>query len=70
MKKIKAPVEGYLLSIKVAEGDKVVKGQILAVILLLKMENPIQCDRDGVVKEILAKEKTRIKPGQVILCIE
>ena len=70
MKTIKSPLDGYLLSLNVSAGDTVQKGQILAVVLILKMENPVLSDRDGVVREVYAKKKTRIKHGQPLLSIE
>ncbi len=70
MKTIQSPLDGYLLSMNVSVGDTVQKGQILAVVLILKMENPVLSDRDGVVKEVYAKQKTRIKHGQPLLRIE
>ena len=70
MKTIKAPLDGYLESLNVVVGDHVQKGQILAVILILKMDNPVLCDRDGIVKEVYVKKKSRVKHGQPLLCIE
>ena len=70
MKIVKAPVDGYLESLNVSAGEQVQKGQILAVILILKMENPVLCDRDGIIKEVFVKKKTRVKHGQPLLCIE
>ena len=70
MKTIKSPLDGYLAILNVAVGDSVQKGQILAVVIILKMENPIHCDRDGVVKEVLVKKKSRVKHGQPLLRIE
>ena len=69
MKKIKSPVEGILISLKVAPGDKVVKGQIVAVVLILKMENPVPSKWEGIVQEIALKPKARIKQGQLIMTI-
>ena len=70
MKIVKAPLDGYLESLNVSAGDQVQKGQILAVILILKKENPVLCDRDGIIKEVCVKKKTRVKHGQPLLCIE
>ena len=70
MKTVKSPLDGYLETLNVAVGDSVQKGQILAVVIILKMENPIHCDRDGVVKEVLVKKKSRVKYGQPLLRIE
>ena len=69
MKKVKSPVDGILISLKVAVGDKVTKGQIVAVVLILKMENPVPCKWDGIVQEIALKPKARIKQGQLLMTI-
>ena len=70
MKIVKAPLDGYLDVLNVSAGDHVQKGQILAVILILKMDNPVLCDREGTVKELYVKNKSRVKHGQPLLCIE
>jgi pyruvate carboxylase subunit B len=70
LKTIKSPLDGYLVSVNVSVGDCVQKGQTLAIILILKMDNPLLADRDGVVKEIYVKNKSRVKHGQPLLCIE
>ena len=69
MKKIKSPVDGMLLSLKASPGDRVVQGQIVAVVLILKMENPVPSQWDGVVQEVLVKVKGRIKRGQTLMTI-
>ena len=70
MKTVKSPLDGYLETLNVSVGDRVQKNQILAVVIILKMENPIRCDRDGVIREIFVKKKSRVKHGQPLLCIE
>ena len=42
-----------MLSVKVQVGDKVASGQTLVVLEAMKMENNIDADRGGVVKEVL-----------------
>ena len=69
MKTIKAPLDGYLVSLTLSAGDCVQKGQVLAVILILKMENPVICDRDGVIKEVFVRNKSRVKRGQPLLSL-
>jgi len=70
LKKIKSPVDGMLLSLKVAPGDTVTKGQIAAVVLILKMENPVPFACDGIVKEIPVKLRDRIKRGQILMLVD
>ena len=49
---VEAPIAGKVLSIKVNVGDTVKKGQVVAVIEAMKLENEIPASADGVVKEI------------------
>ncbi len=70
MKTIRAPLDGYLNAIMVSVGDQVSAGQVLANILILKMDNPVLCDREGIVKEILVKKNSRVKHGQPLLRVE
>lgn len=55
---IKASMPGSLISLDVATGDKVRKGQTLLVMESMKMETTIVAPRDGVVAEV------HIAPGQ------
>ena len=70
MKTIKAPLDGYLTTINVSAGDTVQKGQVLAIILILKMENPVLSDRDGIVREVFVKKNSRVKHGHPLICID
>ena len=45
-------IAGKVLSIKVNVGDTVKKGQVVAVIEAMKLENEIPASADGIVKEI------------------
>ena len=44
---IKAPMPGTILDIKVQNGEKVSKGQVLAILEAMKMENEIMSPVDG-----------------------
>lgn len=56
---VKAPMQGKILSVKVAVGAAVKKGQTIAILEAMKMENEIIAPVDGVVKEIkVAKDQT------------
>ena len=43
---IKSPLPGVILDIKVKEGDTVKKGQLIAILEAMKMENNINADKD------------------------
>lgn len=67
---VKAPMQGIVLKIKVKVGDNVKKGDVIATIEAMKMENEIKSDRDGVVKEILVKEGEIVSANQCLIAFE
>ena len=52
---VEAPIAGKILSIKVNVGDTVKKGQVIAVVEAMKLENEIPSTVEGTVKEICVK---------------
>jgi len=67
---IPAPIQGTIVSIAVAPGDQVRKGQQLAVIEAMKMEHVIVADRSGVVRRVAAAAGDVILEGYPLLFIE
>lgn len=65
-----SPMPGLLLSVNVAEGEAVKAGQELAVIEAMKMENVMRCDRDRVIKALLAQPGESLAVDQKILEFE
>ena len=53
---VKCPLPGTVLSVKVAVGDTVSRGQTLVILEAMKMENNIDADREGRVKEICVQQ--------------
>lgn len=66
---VKAPLQGTILSVSVAVGDKVKKGSIIAVLEAMKLENEILCPVDGVVKQVLVSKGTTVNNQQVLFVI-
>ncbi len=66
---ITSPVQGMLQSIKVKVGSRVEKGDVLAVIEAMKMQNEVCAVADGVVKEIFAYESEILNHGDVIMVV-
>jgi len=66
---VKCPLPGTVLAIKVAVGDTVTAGQTLAVLEAMKMENNIDADRGGVVKEILVQQGATVMEGDNLIVI-
>ena len=67
---IKCPLPGPVLAIKVAVGDTVTAGQTLVVLEAMKMENNIDADRGGVVKQILVQQGATVMEGDNLIVIE
>lgn len=51
-------------------GDSVEKGQTLAIIEAMKLMNEIECEQDGVIKEILVENESIVEYGQPLFIIE
>ena len=67
---IRAPMHGKVLAIFVEKGDKVVRGQRLAIIEAMKMEHTLTAPADGVVAEIAAAAQAQVAEGAKIMQIE
>lgn len=68
--KILAPMSGTLLSIKVKEGQEVNKGEVVAILEAMKMENEILASNSGIVKEIFVSEKQKVESQESLMIIE
>lgn len=66
---IKCPLPGTVLAVKVAVGDTVAVGQTLVVLEAMKMENNIDADRAGVVKQILVQQGATVMEGDNLIVI-
>ena len=58
---------GLIVSIAVAEGDKVEAGQQLATVEAMKMENILRAEKAGVVAKLLAKAGDSLAVDAVIM---
>ena len=67
---ITAPMHGQLLSIDVAAGEAVQKGQRIAVLEAMKMQHEIIAPSDGCVVEVAASAGKQIGAGDVIMMLE
>lgn len=67
---VKCPLPGTILSVKVAVGDKVATGQTLVVLEAMKMENNIDADRAGVVKQVFVQQGATVMEGDNLIVIE
>ena len=66
---VKCPLPGTILSVKVAVGDTIATGQTLVVLEAMKMENNIDADRGGVVKQVLVQQGATVMEGDGLIVI-
>ena len=66
---IKSPLPGIIISIDVKEGQAVTRGQKVAVIEAMKMENDILAESDGTVTAIHAAKGDSVLEGADIVTI-
>ena len=67
---IVAPMKGIILKIKVGVGEEINKGEIIAILEAMKMQNDVLATHDGIVKEICVSEGSNVSPGTVIMVVK
>jgi pyruvate carboxylase subunit B len=67
---IAAPMQGMILKVKVGVGQAVKKGDVVAVLEAMKMQNDVVAPHGGVVKEIFVSEGTTVSPGTVLMVVK
>jgi len=66
---VKAPMQATIVKVAVEEGQSVVKGDLVVVLEAMKMEQPIQAHKDGVIGAINAAPGTTVSAGHQLLTI-
>jgi len=66
---IESPMPGHLIQVNVLDGEKIKKGQVVAVIEAMKMENLIRSPIDGYVERVFVREGDVLNSGQQLLSI-
>jgi len=64
---VKAPMPGKVLSLNVAEGDTVTKGQKLLVLEAMKMEHALAAPRDGVIASVSIAAGDQVGEGDALI---
>jgi len=67
---VKAPMHGKLVAVFVQPGDKVEKGQRLAIVEAMKMEHVLVAPSDGEVAEIAAEPGTQVAEGARLIVLK
>ncbi|MBW8763586.1 MAG: ATP-grasp domain-containing protein [Microbacterium sp.] len=66
---VKSPMQATVVKIAVEDGQQVVKGDLVVVLEAMKMEQPLQAHKDGVVGNISADAGTTVSAGHQLLTI-
>jgi acetyl-CoA/propionyl-CoA carboxylase, biotin carboxylase, biotin carboxyl carrier protein len=67
---VAVPMQGTIVKVLVAVGDTVEVGQTVCVLEAMKMENNVNAEKAGTVKEVRVKAGESVGPGDVIAVIE
>jgi acetyl-CoA/propionyl-CoA carboxylase, biotin carboxylase, biotin carboxyl carrier protein len=67
---VTSPMQGTVLDVKVAEGDRVEPGQVVAIVEAMKMENEVTAHRAGTIVDVAVSAGEPVTTGQPICTIE
>jgi acetyl-CoA/propionyl-CoA carboxylase biotin carboxyl carrier protein len=66
---VKAPMQATVVKLAVAEGDKVVKGDLVLVLEAMKMEQPLTAHKDGTIAGLDATVGATVSSGHLLMNI-
>ena len=66
---VKAPMAGTILDVKVAVGDSVEAGQVIAILEAMKLENEVVATASGVVKQVLVEKGQSVANQAAIIIV-
>jgi acetyl-CoA/propionyl-CoA carboxylase, biotin carboxylase, biotin carboxyl carrier protein len=66
---VSSPMHGLIVELRVAAGDRVAEGQVVAVIEAMKMMNEIRAHRNGTVTAILVDAGSSVESGSPLMTI-
>ena len=67
---VSTPMPGTILSVNIAVGDSVKRGQVLMILEAMKMENEIMCTRDGRITAIQTSKGAAVESGTPLCTIQ
>lgn len=67
---IKSPMPGTILDIRISQGQKVKKGDILFILEAMKMENEIMAGEDGVIANIVVSKGASVNTDDTLAVLE
>ena len=66
---VAAPISGKVLDVRVKVGDTIKKGQVVAIIEAMKLENEVPATAAGTVKEIKVSKGSNVTSGEVLIVL-
>ncbi len=66
---LKAPMPGMVVSIPVQDGQAVKRGEVLAILESMKMQNELRSPRDGKVARVRVKTGDRVEQKDTMLSV-
>ncbi len=63
---IPAPMPGTILSVNVAAGQAVKRGQVMFILEAMKMENEIVASRDGTINQVAVSKGAAVNTGDTL----
>jgi acetyl/propionyl-CoA carboxylase alpha subunit len=66
---INSPIPGKVVTVNVAQGDRVTEGDLLVVLDSMKMEHPFRAPRDGVIGSLGVSKGAVVNAGTTLLVI-
>lgn len=67
---VTSSMQGMILKLKVAKDDRVNKGDIVAVLEAMKMENDVHAPESGTVQEVFIEEGDTVGTGETLMIIK
>ncbi|WP_133493556.1 acetyl/propionyl/methylcrotonyl-CoA carboxylase subunit alpha [Alcanivorax sp. 24] len=68
--RLSAPMDGAVVSLSASVGDRVQRGQVLAVMEAMKMEHVLKADCDGTVTEVAVAMGDQVRRQQLLVLLE
>jgi acetyl-CoA/propionyl-CoA/long-chain acyl-CoA carboxylase, biotin carboxylase, biotin carboxyl carrier protein len=65
-----SPMQGTVLSVDVAEGDRVEAGQVICIVEAMKMENEVHAHRAGLVTDLSVQPGQPVATGQIVCVLD
>lgn len=67
---VKSPLPGTVVDVKVVAGQSVKKGDVIAIVEAMKMENEINASKDGKVTNVFVSKGSKVEQGSPLMDIE